>query len=156
MRRTSLFIALASALSLPAFAGQPGQKHSAQISQTESSQSRGASQQGSQQQSSSQQEGSQRQAHSPDVVKQVQEKLSAEGHKVTTDGKMGPQTQAALKEYQQQNGLQATGQIDQETLAKLGIESGSAATGGSSSGTSRSGAQGSGSSSSGSGDQSNK
>lgn len=146
MRRTSLFIALASALSLPAFAGQPGQKHSAQISQTESSQSRGASQQGS----------SQQQAQSPDVVKQVQEKLSAEGHKVTTDGKMGPQTQAALKEYQQQNGLQATGQIDQETLAKLGIESGSAATGGSSSGTSSSGAQGSGSSSSDSGDQSNK
>lgn len=112
MRRTTLFIAVASALSLSTAFAQSSQ--SAQ-------QDRQAS--------------SQQQAQSPDVVKQVQEKLSAEGQKVTADGKMGPQTEAALKEYQQKNGLQATGRIDQETLAKLGIESGSSATGGTSGGT---------------------
>lgn len=135
MKRTSLFVALASALSLSAAYAQSSQD------------------QGSQSSRSSQQQGTQQQAQGPEVVKQVQEKLSAEGHQLTPDGKMGPKTQAALKEYQQKNGLQATGQIDQETLAKLGIESGgSAATGGSSS----QGSHESGSSSSGSGSESSK
>ena len=131
MKRTSIFIALASALSLSSAFAQSSQDQSSQSSQgSPSSQS-------------------EQQAQSPEVVKQVQQKLSAEGHQLSADGQMGPKTQAALKEYQQKNGLQATGQIDQQTLAKLGIEAGSAATGGSSSG--------SGSSSSGSSDsQSNK
>ena len=39
------------------------------------------------------------------------------------DGKMGPRTQAALRDYQQKQGLKATGQLDAETSAKLGVES---------------------------------
>ncbi len=137
MKRTSIFIALASALSLSSAFAQSSQDQSSQSS---------PSSQSSQGSPSSQ---SEQQAQSPEVVKQVQQKLSAEGHQLSADGQMGPKTQAALKEYQQKNGLQATGQIDQQTLAKLGIEAGSAATGGSSSG--------SGNSSSGSSDsQSNK
>lgn len=126
MRRTTLFIALASAFSLSTAFAQSSQDPSSQSAQQD------------------RQTSSQPQAQSPEVVKQVQQKLSAEGQKVTADGKMGPQTQAALKEYQQKNGLQASGQIDQETLAKLGIESGSSATGGTSGGAEeRSGAGGS-------------
>jgi peptidoglycan hydrolase-like protein with peptidoglycan-binding domain len=65
--------------------------------------------------------------HSSDVVKQVQQKLSAEGHNVgPADGILGPQTKEGIKAFQQSKGLQATGQLDQRTLAALGIEGGSA------------------------------
>ena len=47
---------------------------------------------------------------------------------VTADGIMGPQTQKALKDFQQQKGLDANGQLDQKTLSALGV-SGSAAGG---------------------------
>jgi len=54
---------------------------------------------------------------------------------------MGPKTQAALKEFQQSKGIQASGELNKETLAALGVSgevtSGSAATGGSSSGQSQ-------------------
>jgi peptidoglycan hydrolase-like protein with peptidoglycan-binding domain len=54
---------------------------------------------------------------------------------------MGPKTQAALKEFQQQNGMQPTGQIDEQTLAALDIDqSGSSATGGTGSPSGSSGA----------------
>jgi peptidoglycan hydrolase-like protein with peptidoglycan-binding domain len=57
-------------------------------------------------------------------VKQAQEKLSAAGHDAgAADGKMGPKTQAALKEFQQSKGLQASGQLDQKTVAALGVSS---------------------------------
>lgn len=49
------------------------------------------------------------------------------------DGKMGPKTQAALKEFQQQQGLQATGRLDAQTLAALGMGEGQSSSTGSSS-----------------------
>jgi peptidoglycan hydrolase-like protein with peptidoglycan-binding domain len=59
------------------------------------------------------------------VVKQAQEKLSASGHDAgPADGKLGPKTQAALKEFQQSKGLQASGQLDQKTVAALGVSAG--------------------------------
>ena len=78
----------------------------------------------------------------------MEQKLSEAGHQVQADGIMGPQTQAALKEFQEQKGLQASGQLDQQTLAALGVsEGGSASTGASSekssSGSSSQGASGS-------------
>jgi peptidoglycan hydrolase-like protein with peptidoglycan-binding domain len=76
-------------------------------------------------------------------VKQAQEKLSAAGHDAgTADGKMGPKTQAALKEFQQSKGLQASGQLDQKTVAALGVSSGgsSASTGASTDKSSSAGA----------------
>jgi peptidoglycan hydrolase-like protein with peptidoglycan-binding domain len=41
---------------------------------------------------------------------------------------MGPETQKALKEFQTSKGINASGQLDQQTLAALGV-SGSAAGG---------------------------
>jgi peptidoglycan hydrolase-like protein with peptidoglycan-binding domain len=49
---------------------------------------------------------------------------------------MGPQTQKALKEFQQSKNLEASGQLDQETLAALGVESGSGSAAGATSGSS--------------------
>ena len=51
------------------------------------------------------------------------------------DGMLGPKTQAAVKEFQQSKGIQASGKLDQKTLAALGVSesSASASTGSSSS-----------------------
>jgi peptidoglycan hydrolase-like protein with peptidoglycan-binding domain len=82
------------------------------------------------------------QAQSSDLVKQAQQKLSQGGHKVQADGVMGPKTQAALKEFQQAKGIEASGELNKDTLAALGVSgevtTGSAAIGGSASGEAKS------------------
>jgi peptidoglycan hydrolase-like protein with peptidoglycan-binding domain len=54
---------------------------------------------------------------------------------VQADGIMGPKTQAALKEFQEKQGIQASGQLDQKTLAALGVSEGASASTGSSAST---------------------
>lgn len=126
MKRTTIFIALASALSLPAYANDQAHK------------------QGSSEAQSSQQNS--------DVVKQAQQKLSDSGKDVgKVDGQMGPKTQAALKEFQQEKGLQASGQLDQETLAALDLDQGSSAASGGTSSRDSTSSEGSPSESSGTG-----
>lgn len=66
------------------------------------------------------------------TIKQAQEKLSSKGHDVQADGVLGAKTQAAVKEFQEKEGIQASGRLDQETLAALGVEEGSAGSGSSS------------------------
>lgn len=59
---------------------------------------------------------------SSDRVRQVQEALQAKGHDVGgVDGVMGPRTQAALRDYQQSQGMPSTGRLDASTLSGLGI-----------------------------------
>lgn len=58
-------------------------------------------------------------------VKKVQEALKDKGHDPgPIDGVLGPRTQEALKAFQLASGLRATGRIDAETAAKLGVEDG--------------------------------
>src|SRR5688572_794878 len=75
-----------------------------------------AHQQGGMSEPSARQEQPQQQSAAPGVeqstIKQAQEKLSAKGHDVTADGVLGPKTQAAVKEFQQKEGIQASGQLD--------------------------------------------
>lgn len=49
------------------------------------------------------------------------------------DGKIGPRTHAAVKEFQRAKGLEPSGQLDQETVTALGLDgpNSSAAAGGS-------------------------
>jgi peptidoglycan hydrolase-like protein with peptidoglycan-binding domain len=49
----------------------------------------------------------------------LQEALDSAGANLRIDGSLGPATEAALKHYQQQNGLQVTGKLDQATWAQL-------------------------------------
>jgi peptidoglycan hydrolase-like protein with peptidoglycan-binding domain len=66
------------------------------------------------------------QALSSDQVRQVQQALKDKGHDVgAIDGQWGPKTQNALKEYQQAQGMSASGELDSQTLSSLGV-SGSA------------------------------
>ena len=56
-------------------------------------------------------------------VKALQQALKDKGHDPgDIDGKMGPKTQAALREYQQKEGLTATGRLDSATAQKLGVQ----------------------------------
>src|SRR3954467_3300459 len=51
------------------------------------------------------------------LVTSVQAKLG-----VPADGEMGPQTHAAIKQFQQSKGLEASGQLDKETVVALGLD----------------------------------
>lgn len=66
------------------------------------------------------------QALSSDQIREVQQALKEKGHDVgAVDGQWGPKTQNALKEYQQAQGTQASGELDSQTMSSLGV-SGSA------------------------------
>lgn len=128
MKRTTLFAALASALSLSVSAYAHGDMSGQNQSEWSKATQRVES-------ANDQQSQGDEQSQSPDVVKQAQEKLSAMGKDVgTPDGRMDAKTQQALKEYQQENALQPTGKLDQQTIAALDLNpTGSAAPGASSS-----------------------
>jgi peptidoglycan hydrolase-like protein with peptidoglycan-binding domain len=60
---------------------------------------------------------------SASIIKQAQEKLSAAGHDAgPADGVLGAKTKQALKDFQKAKNLEATGQLDQRTLAELGVD----------------------------------
>jgi peptidoglycan hydrolase-like protein with peptidoglycan-binding domain len=62
------------------------------------------------------------QSQSPEVVKQAQQKLAQKGYEVgAADGQLGPRTQEGVKKFQEQQNLTATGQLDRQTLAALGV-----------------------------------
>jgi len=56
-------------------------------------------------------------------IRQIQQKLNKEGFDAGhVNGEWNQNTQTALKNYQQSKGLQSTGQLDQQTLDKLGFD----------------------------------
>jgi peptidoglycan hydrolase-like protein with peptidoglycan-binding domain len=67
-------------------------------------------------------------AQDESTVRQAQQALNDKGFNVgPVDGKLGPKTKSALKQFQQsQGGASASGQLDQTTLASLGISQGGA------------------------------
>jgi peptidoglycan hydrolase-like protein with peptidoglycan-binding domain len=69
-------------------------------------------------------------------IRHIQSALDQKGFNVhRVDGKWGPETEAALKKFQQKQNLQDNGQLDQQTLGALGVnvngsaQQGSATTG---------------------------
>lgn len=56
-------------------------------------------------------------------VKQVQQALDKDGFKAgRADGRWGRETANAVKQFQQSKQLQATGQLDEQTVADLGLD----------------------------------
>jgi hypothetical protein len=59
-------------------------------------------------------------------VRSAQQALKDDGYNVgPIDGKMGPKTAAALRKFQKDHGIQATGRLDSQTMAALGSSTGS-------------------------------
>lgn len=57
------------------------------------------------------------------TVRQIQEQLQQQGYDVgQVDGLWGPQSQQALASFQRDQNIQASGSINQETLAALGVQ----------------------------------
>lgn len=77
------------------------------------------SQQGQQQSQQGQQQQGQQQANK-DQIRQAQQRLKDLGfYEGQIDGIYGPETEAALREYQARQGLQVTGALTQETQQAL-------------------------------------
>lgn len=107
MKRTTLFAALASALSLSVCAHATANASSQNESDWSKSTQRVESMNAQQSESSG-------------LVKQAQNELSALGKDVgTPDGHMNWKTRQALTDFQRENGLQPTGQLDPQTIAAL-------------------------------------
>lgn len=74
-------------------------------------------------------DGSDKVTGSQTHVAAAQQALKTNGYNPgPIDGYMGPQTAAAVREYQQREQLQVTGQLDPETLGRLGVGVGGATT----------------------------
>jgi peptidoglycan DL-endopeptidase CwlO len=54
-------------------------------------------------------------------VKAIQDALNKNGEQLTVDGHWGPKTRSALMDFQQKNGLKATGHFDKATREKLNV-----------------------------------
>ena len=52
-------------------------------------------------------------------VKTIQTALNKNGEQIPVDGKLGPKTVAALKDFQQKHGLKVTGHADPATMSQL-------------------------------------
>jgi peptidoglycan hydrolase-like protein with peptidoglycan-binding domain len=51
------------------------------------------------------------------------QQLSAKGHDAgAADGQWGPQTERALKDFQEAQGIEPSGELDERTLSALGVE----------------------------------
>lgn len=67
-------------------------------------------------------------------VKAAQQALKDKGHDPgEVDGTMGPKTQAALRDFQKAEGMEATGHLDEKTTQALGMEGGKTSSAGESS-----------------------
>lgn len=118
-RNIGLLLALSSVAALPAcsmFGGGSSQSSNSGYS----SQSYAAAQQPNY--STQAQQSAAQQPLTPDTIKQVQQTLRQDGmYHARVDGVWGPASETALRSYQQKNNLNATGQLDQQTLASLNI-----------------------------------
>ncbi len=70
----------------------------------------------------SEQRPEQKQIISTDNVKLIQERLTAEGvYAGPIEGELNAQTEAALRQYQQKQGIPVSGATDEETLKQVQI-----------------------------------
>jgi peptidoglycan hydrolase-like protein with peptidoglycan-binding domain len=57
----------------------------------------------------------------PAQIQALQSALNRAGVSVAVDGQAGPETQRALQQYQRDNGLAVTGELDDQTRARLDL-----------------------------------
>jgi hypothetical protein len=126
MKRILLATVAAAALSFPALAQSNDQMQQPQQNETDQSQMQNGGQsanpeatQGSQTNGASEQQASENinpQDLSTDQVKQIQQALGTK-----RDGIWGPNTASALRKFQEKHNIQASGELNQQTLSQLGV-----------------------------------
>lgn len=138
MRKIAIALLATTVLGTPAIAAsghqqQPQSKQSQSQGQNQAQPS-GSSQQNAQndqnqnQQNRKQQNQAQNNQISPrnlrsGEIRQVQQTLDKDGFKAgPTDGRWGPKTASAVKQFQQSKQIRGNGQLNQETLADLGLD----------------------------------
>ncbi len=118
MHKLILAVAAMAALCVPAVAqegGASGQSQNGQHMQPQPGISSGAQTRAGQEVSPQQLSTSQ--------VREIQQALDKKGEKVRVDGKWGPDTEAALKKFQQSQNMSAQrGELDSSTIMALGLE----------------------------------
>jgi peptidoglycan hydrolase-like protein with peptidoglycan-binding domain len=73
------------------------------------------------------------QSQNAQTMREVQQALKQKGFDVgAIDGQMGPETQSALRDFQQSQGLPQSGNLDSQTLSALGVSAQGATSPGSS------------------------
>jgi len=153
MKRVMLAAVATIALSLPAMAQsndtnamQPNNQSKASQSQTSSQPQHNQSQTGSNQQNGQARQQAENRINpsslNKEQIRRIQMTLNKKGFDAKrVDGIWGPETEAALKDFQQQQHLQGSGHLTQQTLGALGVDvngqtqQGSATTGSGSSGS---------------------
>jgi Putative peptidoglycan binding domain len=120
MKKLLLATVASMALTVPALAqNAPGQDQSQQPSQM---QQQPAQPQGMQRPSSGQQAAISPSRLNRTDVRHIQQALDTKGFTTrSTDGRWGPETEAALRKFQQQQNIEGNGQLNHETLAALGV-----------------------------------
>lgn len=84
----------------------------------------GAASQGQQPGSMNQSAGLSGDSLNEDEVRQVQQALKDQGRDIEVDGEWDDQTAQALHDYQQENDLMPSGELDDRTIAELGVDVG--------------------------------
>jgi peptidoglycan hydrolase-like protein with peptidoglycan-binding domain len=129
MRELAIAVLTTTMLAAPAaFAASNNQQPQGQQMQQNQHQNQQNAQDQQQQQNSPQQSAENNQpipsqSLSRSDVRQVQQALDKDGFKAgRTDGRWGNKTENALKQFQQSKQIQATGQLNEQTVADLGLD----------------------------------
>jgi peptidoglycan hydrolase-like protein with peptidoglycan-binding domain len=131
MKNFAIVLLATSMLSAPvAFAASDNyqQPQGQQAQQSQNQNAKNPQNQPSGQQQSAENNPSNSQQMSPQSlsrgqIRQVQQALDKDGFKAgPTDGRWGRETENAVKQFQESKQLQATGQLDRQTVADLGLD----------------------------------
>jgi hypothetical protein len=116
MRKIVIALLATTLIGSPVFAASNNQKQP-QTKQQQTSQIEPPKQQQTAQDNQTQQNLPRRE------IRQAQQALNKDGFKVgRADGRLGPETEAAIKQFQQSKQIQPSGQLDQQTMADLGLD----------------------------------
>jgi Putative peptidoglycan binding domain len=117
MRQIAIALLATTMIGTPVFAASQNQQQPKQ-------QQTNQNQQANQQQAQGNQQGNQTSQNlSRREIRQAQQALNKDGFKVgRADGRLGPETENAIKQFQQSKQIQPSGQLDQQTMADLGLD----------------------------------
>jgi peptidoglycan hydrolase-like protein with peptidoglycan-binding domain len=124
MRTTAIALLASVALALPAVAAQSSGSQNQYYGSSQGQQSSGSSwkQQGANQRNM--QTGISAHQLSQNQIRQIQTALNNAGFNVgRADGNWGQRSRTALRNFEQSKGIQPTGQINQQALRQLGLNS---------------------------------